>query len=57
MTDTTPTVEGVIKTDVLGRIKTSPERRKTLLEEFERSGLSGKKFAALTGIKYQTFAT
>jgi len=27
------------------------------MDEFERSGLSGKKFAALTGIKYQTFAT
>jgi hypothetical protein len=52
----TQDVEAVIKTDVLGRIKTPPERRKTLLEEFERSGLSGKKFAALAGIKYQTFA-
>jgi hypothetical protein len=26
------------------------------LDEFERSGLSGVKFAALAGIKYQTFA-
>jgi len=32
-------------------------RREQLLDEFERSGLSGKKFAALAGIKYQTFAT
>jgi hypothetical protein len=27
------------------------------LEEFDRSGLSGKKFAEVTGLKYQTFAT
>src|SRR5580692_10428588 len=57
MTDTTQAVEPVIKTDVLGRMKTPAGRRETLLDEFERSGLSGKKFAALTGIKYQTLAT
>jgi|SRR5580704_5099133 hypothetical protein len=57
MTGTTQAVEAIIKTDGLGRIKTPPERRRTLLEEFERSGLSGKKFAALAGIKYQTFAS
>jgi transcriptional regulator with XRE-family HTH domain len=34
-----------------------PSGGKSLLEEFERSGLSGKKFAELAGIKYQTFAT
>jgi hypothetical protein len=28
-----------------------------LLDEFERSGLPGLKFAELAGIKYQTFAT
>jgi hypothetical protein len=28
-----------------------------LLDEFERSGLSGQKFAALAGVKYPTFAT
>jgi hypothetical protein len=27
------------------------------LEEFDRSGLSGRQFAELTGLKYQTFAT
>jgi hypothetical protein len=27
------------------------------LEEFDRSGLSGKKFAEVTGLKYQTLAT
>ena len=34
----------------------SVERREALLDEFERSGLSGVKFAQLAGIKYQTFA-
>jgi hypothetical protein len=48
--------EMVLKTDGLGRVKTPAVRRETLLDEFERSGLSGAKFAALAGIKYQTFA-
>jgi restriction endonuclease Mrr len=47
----------VLKTDTLGRVKTPRDRRETLLDEFERSGLSGAKFAALAGIKYQTFAS
>jgi len=47
MTNTTEAVEAVIKTDVLGRMKTSAGRRESLLDEFERSGLSGAKFAAL----------
>jgi hypothetical protein len=46
----------VLKTDVVGRIRTPPERRDSLLDEFERSGLSGTKFAELAGIKYPTFA-
>lgn len=44
----------VLKTDVLGRVKTLRVRQETLLDEFERSGV---KFAALVGINYQTFAT
>jgi len=46
----------LIKTDSLGRMRTSPERRELLLREFERSGLSGAAFAAMIGINYQTFA-
>jgi hypothetical protein len=34
----------------------SVERREALLDEFERSGLSGAEFARLAGIKYPTFA-
>ncbi len=46
----------VIRTDGVGRVRTPAARRESLLEEFARSGLSGPKFAALAGIKYQTFA-
>jgi len=52
----TKAVETVIKTDGLGRMRTSAVRRESLLDEFERSGVSGTQFAALAGIKYQTFA-
>lgn len=45
----------VLKSDVLGRVKTPLTRRQSLLEEFEKSGLSGSKFAALAGVKYSTF--
>jgi hypothetical protein len=60
--NTTPTDESraeetILKTDVLGRVKTPRERREQLLDEFERSGLTGQKFASVVGIKYQTFAT
>ena len=55
--NTTPTDEVVLKQDVLGRVKTPKARREQLLDEFERSGLPGLKFAELAGIKYQTFAT
>jgi hypothetical protein len=57
MTNTTKAVSTVIKTDGVGRVQTPATRREALLDEFERSGLSGAKFAALVGIKYSTFAT
>src|SRR6185369_16369119 len=56
MTTMTEATEAILKTDTKGRVKTPPERREKLLDEFERSGLSGAKFAELAGIKYQTFA-
>lgn len=46
-----------MKRDEVGRVRMPADRRQQLLDEFERSGLSGVKFAALAGIKYQTFAT
>jgi transposase-like protein len=47
----------VLKTDALGRVKTPAERRESLLDEYERRGMSGQAFAGHYGIKYQTFAT
>ena len=49
--------EEILKTDVLGRVRTPKARREALLGEFERSGVSGQKFAALVGVNYQTFAS
>src|SRR5258706_8853416 len=50
------TNSSVLKADARGRVLTAPERREQLLDEFERNGLSSAKFAALTGLKYPTFA-
>jgi hypothetical protein len=52
----TPSVPTLIKTDVLGRMHRTREQRDRILEEYARSGVSGPKFAALCGVKYQTFA-
>ena len=46
----------LLKTDVLGRLRISRERRNALLVEFDRSGVSAAQFAQLAGIKYSTFA-
>jgi hypothetical protein len=37
-------------------MRTTRERREALLAEFDRSGMSGQKFAAWAGIKYSTWA-
>jgi len=47
----------LLKTDVLGRVKMPREKREALLDEFERSGMSGQAFAEWAGIKYPTFAS
>ena len=46
----------LIKTDRLGRMRTSAERREMLLDEFEQSGMSGAEFAKMIGVGYSTFA-
>jgi hypothetical protein len=46
----------VLLADARGRVRVPVERREALLDEFERSGMSGVKFAQLAGVKYQTFA-
>ncbi len=49
---TEPSAPALIKTDVLGRMHRTREQRERILDEYERSGLSGAKFAALCGVKY-----
>ena len=56
MTSTTREV-GVLKQDARGRVLETVARREALLEEFEQSGVSAKKFAALVGVNYQRFAS
>ena len=46
----------ILKRDAGGRVLVPVERRVELVREFERSGLSGPKFAEIAGVKYQTFA-
>jgi transposase-like protein len=55
MTDTTTTGEILVQ-DTLGRVRTPPEKREQILDEYERSGMSGAAFAALVGVKYSTLA-
>jgi hypothetical protein len=46
----------VLKQDGRGRVRVPVRRREALLDEFEKSGTSGAKFARLVGMKYATFA-
>jgi hypothetical protein len=47
----------LLKRDVLGRVRTPKAKREEILDEFEKSGVSGAEFALLAGIKYPTFAS
>lgn len=46
----------LLKTDTLGRVRTSRERRQAILDEFDQSGVSAAQFAKLAGLRYSTFA-
>ena len=56
MTDTTSTTEAcqVLPVDTRGRVRVSAQRREALLAQFDKSGMTGKRFAAWAGINYQT---
>ncbi len=47
----------ILKSDTRGRVMSTPLQREELLRQYERSGLSGPRFAAAAGVKYQTFAS
>jgi hypothetical protein len=55
MTSTNVRAE-ILKQDGRGRVRVPAARREALLDEFEKSGASGARFARLAGIKYSTFA-
>ena len=42
--------------DTRGRVRTSREQRRQILDEFERSGVSAVEFARRSGLKYSTLA-
>ena len=44
----------VLKRDMLGRVQATAERRLEVVAEFRRSGLSGARFAKLSGMRYST---
>jgi hypothetical protein len=46
----------ILSRDARGRVLISRERREALLGEYDRSGMSGVKFAQYVGIKYSTLA-
>ena len=48
--------EQILSQDTRGRVLVTPERRESLLAEYDRSGMSGVKFAQYVGIKYSTLA-
>jgi len=50
------THDSLVKFDRRGRLRYAPEQKAAILAAFASSGLSGPKFAALHGVKYQTFA-
>jgi hypothetical protein len=45
-----------VTVDTKGRMRTSKEQRRAVLEEFERSGVSAARFAKRSGLKYSTLA-
>lgn len=53
---TTTELSKILPTDSRGRVRVSRQRREQLLDEFERSGMTGAQFARAVGLKYQTFA-
>ena len=57
MTTTTDTTLEILKQDRKGRVRTPRAKQEAILDEYERSGMSGPEFAEYLGLKYQTFAT
>lgn len=50
----TPMNENLLKTDMIGRLRFTPEQKKTMVDAYHASGLSAPRFAAQHGVSYQT---
>ena len=46
--------KSIMKTDRLGRLRNTPEQKKTMVHAYHASRLSVPRFAALHGVNYQT---
>lgn len=46
--------ESLLKTDQIGRLRYTPEQKKTMVDAYRASGLSAPRFAAHHGVSYQT---
>lgn len=44
----------ILKVDEVGRVRTPREKQEAVLNEFERSGMTGMQFARHVGVKYPT---
>lgn len=49
--------ESMMKTDRRGRLRYTPEQKKTMVGAYLASGLSAPRFAALHGVNYQTLVS
>ena len=49
-----PQDQHIQATDRRGRVRVTPERRTDLLHEFDRSGMTARRFAEWSGVNYQT---
>jgi transposase-like protein len=49
--------ESLMKADRRGRLRYSPEQKKTMVDAYLASGLSAPRFATLHGVNYQTLVS
>lgn len=49
--------ESIMKTDRRGRLRFTPEQKKTMVDAYLASGLSAPRFASLHGVNYQTLVS
>ena len=53
----TPMNESIMKADRRGRLRYTPEQKKTMVDAYLVSGLSAPRFATLHGVNYQTLVS